>query len=95
MPYDVGDDTGDADVGHPGYHVLWKGNRVESHPKQRQPGLGPSGLLSPRGPVALPELGRRAFFNRQHHLPTPGISTVNEQWVAGAGGGLTQAADSS
>ena len=92
MTYDVGDDTGDADIGHPGYHVLWKGKRAESHPKQRQPGLGPSGLLSPRGLAALPELGRRppgTFFNRQRHLHASGISTVNEQWVAGAGGGLT------
>lgn len=28
MSYDVGDDTDDADVRHPGYPVLWGENRV-------------------------------------------------------------------
>lgn len=101
MSYDIGDDAGDADVGHPGYCVLWGENRVESHlAKRRQPGTGASGLSVPGGPVALPGLGRRApgtSFYKQRHLDAPGIPAGSGKCAAGARIGAArdpQAADS-
>lgn len=49
VPYDVGDDAGDADIRHPGYCALWGENRVGSQPaKQGQPGMGNVGNLGPQ-----------------------------------------------
>lgn len=59
MPYDVGDDTGDADVGHPGYHVLWKGKELNHTQSRDSLGWDHQDSCFPGGPVALPELGRR------------------------------------
>lgn len=74
MSHNVGDDTGDAEVGHPGCRVLWGENRDNL-------GQGTPGTLVPRGPATLPGWGRMA-------PDAPG--KISWKWPGGHwGGGLT------
>lgn len=86
MSYDVGDDTGNADIGHPGYHVLWE-ETVGSHlAKHRQ--LQEQQEPWSRGPATPPGWGRMASsssFNRQHHPDASRKSAGSEYWTTGLG----------
>ena len=78
MSYDVDDDTGDAEVRHPGYCVLWGRNRARSHlVKQRWLGTGKAWNLTSQGASSLPG----SSFNRQCHLVP-----LEDQWEVGSWG---------